>query len=141
MVHIPIIDMNIAMNYTTFKDIGGILGQSGYGNVVIDSCVTIGNINCLDVGIVYVGGIACDSGFAYTVKNCYSNNSITLMYDTSYYVENGIRVSRDSFLQADFYSNNDILEFFIDLDTLKYNENAVWIIADGELPKLYWETN
>lgn len=134
------LEMDIVMNYA-YKYIAGILGGPGWGGVTIDSCAMISNISCLDTGNGYVGGIACDTSYAYTIQNCYSNDAIKLMYHYSApsRVQNGERISSDLFVTADFYLNNNVLESFIDTDTIEDNENAVWCIVDGSLPYLYWE--
>ena len=43
------------------------------------------------------------------------------------------------FYTKDFYIENNLLEIYVDEETLQENENTVWLIVDGELPKLYWE--
>ena len=45
----------------------------------------------------------------------------------------------EKFYSKDFYIDNNILDVYEGKESLQENENAVWIITDGELPKLYWE--
>ena len=52
----------------------------------------------------------------------------------------GSMVENQVFTTKEFYITNNLLQFYVNDFCLQENENALWIIIHGELPKLYWET-
>ncbi len=135
---------NIEMDIqsTNWRYVGGIVG-SGKNNT-FNSCLFMGNISIINCYLFTLGGIqGGDCSYTYKINNCYSNETLNIPY-YSYtgggkYGENGIKIDATEFYKKNFYLDNDILKEYHDLETLRNDSNAVWIIVDGELPKLYWE--
>ena len=135
---------NIEMDIqsTNWRYVGGIVG-SGKNNT-FNSCLFMGNISIINCYLFTLGGIqGGDCSYTYKINNCYSNETLNIPY-YSYtgggkYGENGIKIDATEFYKKNFYLDNDILKEYHDLETLRNDSNAVWIIVDGDLPKLYWE--
>lgn len=138
---------------------GGFVGQVGKGEII--SCYS--NIHIYS-NAVSTGGFLGTNITSNTIKNCFALGKMEIetgsrggfcgRYSSMTVFENIFRsdinlfetamtegnlTPHQEFYTKDFYIENNLLEVYVDEATLQENENAVWIIVDGELPKLYWE--
>ena len=84
-----------------------------------------------------VGGFASDWVWKCVMNNVFRSN--INIFTAGNVNSVGNIVENEMFITRAFYLTNDLLQIYLNDLSLQENENAVWIITDGELPKLYWE--
>ena len=102
----------------------------------IKFCFAVGKINSTNSRMT--GGFIGNSNYC-NIEACY-RNEINLFVGEMVNNE-GTLTQNEKFYSKDFYIDNNIFVEYINESTLQENENAVWVLTDGELPKLYWETD
>ncbi len=123
------------------RELSGIVGIGK--NNTFNSCVAMGNITIVTTYIFTISGIQSDdSNYVCSINNCYTNNELKIPhypYLGGEYGANGTKIEAAEFYKRSFYLDNNILNEYTNEENLKNDPTAVWIIVDGELPKLYWE--
>lgn len=131
---------NVSINSNFDITVGGLVGACHYcGNVStaclqdIKNCFAVGKITTTSGSL---GGLLGYSNSCNTI-NCF-RSEINIFANGTVCTE-GVLTENEQFYSKEFYIENNLLEIYLDEATLQENKNAVWIIVDGELPKLYWE--
>lgn len=114
--------------------IGGFVGCEEYEGE-ISNCFAMGKITTSSTN---VGGFASGHIVKCVMNNVFRSN--VNLFTNGYVNLVGNMVENPVFTTKEFYITNSLLQFYVNDFCLQENENAVWIIIDGELPKLYWET-
>ena len=119
---------------------GGLVGASHVYSSVSTQCSRDIN-NCFALGKIDILEGSCGGLIAFTYScntvNCYRSD--INLFATETVCKEGILTESEEFYSKEFYINNNLLDLYVGKEALQENENAVWIIVDGELPKLYWE--
>lgn len=119
-------DVNIEADYTQIC--GGFIGHYA-ANGEISTCFALGKINA---NSLYIGGFA-GSNLNSNCRNIYRSD-INLFNNTNT-IFSGTLIEHQSFFSKNFYFDNNLFcEYLNDNNTTR-----VWIIQDGQLPKLYWQ--
>lgn len=119
--------------YSNAVSTGGFLGVDITSNTIK---------NCFALGIMEIetgsrGGFCGDYSLMTIFENVFRSD--INLFETIR--TEGTLTPHQKFYTKDFYDENNLLEWYINETTLQENENAVWILTDGELPKLYWESS
>lgn len=124
------------IQYTNFQNgyLGGFIGVERTTTQFLN-CFAIGDIEIADTNKVFIGGFA---GYYISANDTMFRSSENVFVNG---ITSGVIIEKEKFYQTEFYQENNVLTKYIDNDYLSQNENAVWIIVNGELPKLYWERN
>lgn len=123
---------NVAISSEFAQRYGGLVGHSF--SATINNCFALGKIEASG----YVGGLIAEDS-SYLLDNSYRSD--VNLFAEGTICKSGTLIENEKFYSKDFYIDNNILDVYEGKQTLQENENAVWIITDGELPKLYWENN
>lgn len=121
---------NVAIYSEFAQRYGGLVGHSF--SATINNCFALGKIEASG----YVGGLIAEDS-SYLLNNSYRSD--VNLFAEGTICKSGTLMESEKFYSKDFYIDNNILDVYEGKQTLQENENAVWIITDGELPKLYWE--
>lgn len=116
------------------KYVAGFLVMRSSLDVVIKNCFAIGDIKAI---ADYKGGFSYMSIPSSAMNIFRSDNNLFADGNVSPY---GELVELSQFYTTQFYKTNNMFDAYVDDENLQYNSDAVWIINEGELPKLYWET-
>ena len=114
--------------------IGGFVGCEEYEGE-ISNCIAMGKITTSSTN---VGGFASGLIVKCVIYNVFRSN--VNLFTNGYVNPAGCMVESQVFTTKEFYITNNLLQFYVNDFYLQENENAVWNIIEGELPKLYWET-
>lgn len=121
---------NVAIHSEFAQRYGGLVGHSF--SATINNCFALGKIEASG----YVGGLIAEDS-SYLLDNSYRSD--VNLFAEGTICKSGTLMESEKFYSKDFYIDNNILDVYEGKESLQENENAVWIITDGELPKLYWE--
>lgn len=124
---------NVDISVPSVLAAGGFIGSNQMKADFIN-CFSLGKMNFENLGIV--------GGFAGNAINCNYENvfrSDINLFESTYVTSIGTLVNHSQFYDKQFYLENNILQEYVDDTHLQSNPNAVWVIEDNELPKLYWE--
>ena len=122
---------NVNISAEANQRYGALIGHSLNGTI-ISNCFATGKISAAG----YLGGLIANVTSA-ILENSYRSD--INLFTNGTVCQDGIPIQNEEFYTKEFYIENNLLDLYVDELTLQENENAVWIIVDGELPKLYWE--
>lgn len=124
---------NVNISAEANQRYGALIGHSLNGTI-ISNCFATGKISATG----YLGGLIANVTSA-ILENSYRSD--INLFTNGTVCQDGILIQNEEFYTKEFYIENNLLDLYVDELTLQENANAVWIIVDGDLPKLYWESS
>lgn len=103
----------------------------------IKNCFAIGDIETTADNMGGFSSCILSSQISNIFSNIYRSDN-NLFSEGSVF-SYGQLIQLSQFYLIDFYRNNNIFNEYESSEYLGNNSNAVWVLSEGELPKLYWE--